>query len=129
MVPLDRARRKRPRDSCKFSLLFRDSSWVQILNTAKLNNKYIELLNNYNITDLNINDYKCMLTEFVDCLWSASTSIHFPQIPEGVLNYLIKSNDFEICEYIFNEELPLRKKVSYDHSILENCKAIHLWKI
>ena len=84
-------------------------SEYRIFNAAKLNNKYIELLDSYNITDLDINDYKRMVTEFVDCLRSVPTSIHFPQIPEELLNYLIKSDDFEICEDLSNEELSLRK--------------------
>ena len=100
----------------------------EVFNAAKLNNKYIELLDSYNIADLDINDYRRIVTEFVDCTWGASTSIHFPQILEEPLHHLLKFADFEIYEDLSKDELSLRKNVIYNHTIHENHKTIHLWK-
>ena len=66
----------------------------EIFNVERLNNKYIELLDSYNIADLDIYDYRRIMTEFIDYTWGASTSIHFHQILEELLNHLLKFVDF-----------------------------------
>ena len=88
-----------------------------IFNPAKMSCKYLYLLDHYNVVNLNINDYKGQITEYLDSLWAVSTPNRFPQILSSHLDRSRKSDDFVINEGLTNEELSLRKNVLYDHTI------------
>ena len=88
-----------------------------IFNAAKMSCKYLYLLDHYNVVNLNINDYKGQITEYLDSLWAVSTPNRFPQILSSHLDRSRKSDDLVINEGLTNEELSLRKNVLYDHTI------------
>ena len=88
-----------------------------IFNAAKINNKYIDLLEHYNIVNLNLNDYKLLVDKYLDSIRRDSTSKILTQILWSNLGLSTQPKDFTTHKNLNIEELSLRKNIIYDYTI------------
>ena len=98
----------------------------KIFNATMINNKYIDLIENYNIVNSNMNDNKHLVDKYLDSIRRDSTPQILTQIFWSNLDLSTQPKGFTTHKKLNIEELSLRKNIIYDYTIRARNKTVHM---